>query len=229
LIAATVERTATIVQPIISYDFTTALPSIKRTRVSLRTLKFAATVVATIGAQLLVMAVIFHYRGAFSELGAMAYPGIVLAEFGNSAMILLPTPWPAYTLAMSVILNPWLVGIIGGLAAATGEMVGYYLGCKGRSMVGEGRIYARMQSMTARYGDGAIFFFAVMPVPFDIAGIWAGTVRYPIVRFFLSVAAAKIIRITLVGSVANCRHHKTRDKIAQELVGFRLRDRTDRR
>ena len=31
------------------------------------------------------------------------------------------------------------------------------------------------------------------------------------------------------GSVANCRHHKTRDKIAQELVGFRLRDRTDRR
>jgi membrane protein YqaA with SNARE-associated domain len=133
----------------------------------------------------------------------MAYPGVMLAEFGNSAMIFLPTPWPAYTLAMSVILNPWLVGIIGGLAAAAGEMVGYYLGCKGRNMVREGRMYARMQSMTTRYGDLAIFFFAVMPVPFDIAGIWAGTVRYPIMRFFFSVAAAKIIRITLVAVISH--------------------------
>ena len=64
-------------------------------------------------------------------------------------------------------------------------------------------MYARMQSMTTRYGDLAIFFFAVMPVPFDIAGIWAGTVRYPIMRFFFSVAAAKIIRITLVAVISH--------------------------
>jgi hypothetical protein len=31
------------------------------------------------------------------------------------------------------------------------------------------------------------------------------------------------------GTVAKCKHHKVRDKIAQELVGFRLRDRTVRR
>lgn len=203
MIAATVERTAIIVQPIVSYDFTAAITSIRRTRVSVKALKFAATVLVTIGLQLLVMAVIFYYREPLSQLGAFAYPGVMLAEFGNSAMIFLPTPWPAYTLAMSVVLNPLLVGLVGGLAAAAGEMVGYFLGRKGRSIVSEGRIFTRMQSMTAKYGDRAIFFFAVMPIPFDIAGIWAGTVRYPVVRFFISVAVAKIMRITIVATVAH--------------------------
>ena len=53
---------------------------------------------------------------------------------------------------------------------ASGEMVGYFLGYKGRSFVREGRMYARMQPMTAKYGDRAIFF-AVKPVPFEIAGL----------------------------------------------------------
>ena len=203
MIAATVERTATIIQPIFSYDFTAAITSVRRTGVSLKTLKFAATALLTIGVQLLLMAVIFHYREPLSQLDTLAYPGVMLAEFGNSAMILLPTPWPAYTIAMSIVLNPLLVGLFGGIAAAAGEMVGYLLGCRGRSIVSDSRIYARMQSMTEKYGDRAIFFFAVMPVPFDIAGIWAGTVRYPVVRFFVAVAAAKIIRITIASAVAH--------------------------
>lgn len=157
----------------------------------------------TISVQLVVMAVIFHYREAMAQLDTLAYPGVMLAEFGNSAMILLPTPWPAYTIAMSIVLNPLLVGLFGGIAAAAGEMVGYVLGCKGRNIVCEGRIYTRMQSMTEKYGDRAIFLIAIMPVPFDIAGIWAGTVRYPVVRFFLSVAAAKIIRITVASAIAH--------------------------
>jgi len=65
---------------------------------------------------------------------------------------------------------------------ASGEMVGYFLGYKGRSFVREGRMYARIQPMTAKYGDRAIFF-AVKPVPFEIAGLWAGAARYLIVRF----------------------------------------------
>ena len=203
MIAATVERTASIIGPITSYDFTTAITSIRRTTISVKALKIAAAAALTIGVQLLMMAVIFHYRESLSQLDALAYPGVALAEFGNSAMILLPTPWPAYTIAMSVVLNPLLVGLVGGLAAAAGEMVGYVLGCRGRSIVSGGRIYALMQSMSEKYGDRAIFLIAVMPVPFDIAGIWAGTVRYPVLRFFVSVAAGKIIRITIASTVAH--------------------------
>jgi hypothetical protein len=132
---ATLERTTTAIQPTFSHEFATAVTSIERKKVSLKSLRFAAIVSATIGVQILMMVVIFHYRESLFQTGYLAYPGIALAEFGNSAMILIPTPWPAYTLAMSIVLNPLLVGIIGGLAAAAGEMIGYFLGCKGRSIV----------------------------------------------------------------------------------------------
>ena len=44
----------------------------------------------------------------------------------------------------------------------------------------------------------ALFTFALLPVPFDIAGIWAGTVRYSPARFLLYVAAGKIIKFTVL-------------------------------
>ena len=38
--------------------------------------------------------------------------------------------------------------------------------------------------------------FAALPLPFDIAGIWAGTIRYPPHRFIIYVAAGKVVKIT---------------------------------
>jgi len=84
---ATLERTTTVIQPTFSHEFTTAVTSIGRKKVSLKSLRFAATVSATIVVQLLVMVVIFHYRESLFQTGYLAYPGIALAEFGNSAMI----------------------------------------------------------------------------------------------------------------------------------------------
>ncbi|MDP6071204.1 MAG: VTT domain-containing protein [SAR202 cluster bacterium] len=170
---------------------------------SLRIAKFAVTALLTIGLQVVALAFIFRYIDELSQISALAYPGVMLAEFSNSAMVNLPTPWPAFTLGMAVFLNPFLVGLLGGLAAATGELVGYFLGVRGRSIVDGGRFYARVQKWTDRFGAKAIFVFAVLPVPFDLAGAWAGTVRFPLFKFFHSVAAAKIIRITLLAAASH--------------------------
>ena len=59
---------------------------------------------------------------------------------------------------------------VGHPAVQERSVVGYFLGYKGQSFVCERRMYARMQSMTAKYGDRAIFF-AGLPGPFDIAGL----------------------------------------------------------
>ncbi len=99
---------------------------------SLRIAKFAVTALLTIGLQVVALAFIFRYIDELSQISALAYPGVMLAEFSNSAMVNLPTPWPAFTLGMAVFLNPFLVGLLGGLAAATGELVGYFLGMCGR-------------------------------------------------------------------------------------------------
>ena len=124
--------------------------------------------------------------------------GVFVAEFGNSASIIVPTPGPAYTLAMSVVLHPLLLGLLGGVAAALGELVGYAVGARGSEIVPRGRLYARLQDMTARWGGGVLFGFAVLPIPFDVAGVWAGAVRYPLWRFAVYVTLGKVIKVTTI-------------------------------
>ena len=153
-------------------------------------------VLATVGISVLLTGVLLHFRESLEQLGHWGYVGVFVAEFGNSASIIVPTPGPAYTLAMSVVLHPLLLGLLGGVAAALGELVGYAVGARGSKIVPRGRLYARLQHMPARWGGGVLFGFAVLPIPFDVAGVWAGAVRYPLWRFAVYVTLGKVIKVT---------------------------------
>lgn len=200
--SATVEQEVLDLEARYRFRFADARTS-ARTKFFAKAFRYVAIMATIVAVQGGVVVAVLQYRDALAHMGALAYLGVMLAEFANSAMIFLPTPLPAYTLAVSLVLNPLLVGVLGGLSAASGEMVGYYLGCRGRAVVGEGRTYRRLAGIAHRYGDRAIFLVAVLPVPFDIAGIWAGTVRYPMRRFFAAVAAAKMIRITAAAAASH--------------------------
>ena len=52
--------------------------------------------------------------------------------------------------------------------------------------------------MGTRWRGLAIFAFAATPLPFDIAGIWAGAIRYPIARFLVIVFCGKLILVTAI-------------------------------
>ena len=46
-----------------------------------------------------------------------------------------------------------------------------------------------------KYGGLTCFLFAAIPNPlFDIAGLAAGTLRYPLWRFYLSAGLGKIVK-----------------------------------
>ncbi len=150
------------------------------------------TGLVTVGFSLLVVFALLHFREALAHLGPWSYLGVFLAEMGNSAVIVIPTPGPAYTFAMGVTLNPFILGLIGGIGAAMGELTGYVLGVKGRRILEGGRLYDRFRTMSTRWMGGALFAFAFVPLPFDVAGLWAGTVRYPVWRFMLYVIPGKV-------------------------------------
>lgn len=154
------------------------------------------TGLVAVGFSLLVVFALLHFREALAHLGPWSYLGVFLAEMGNSAVIVIPTPGPAYTFAMGVTLNPFILGLIGGIGAALGELTGYVLGAKGRRILEGGRLYDRFRTMTTRWMGGALFAFALVPVPFDVAGLWAGTVRYPVWRFMLYVIPGKVVKVT---------------------------------
>ena len=156
------------------------------------------SVLAVMALSLVVAFLMIYFRDALYRLGAWGYLGIMLSEFGNSAAMLVPTPSAAFTLAMGSVLNPFVLGIVGGIAAAFGELLGYYVETRGRMALHQTRMYERVASLAPRWGGRILLAFALLPIPFDVAGIWAGTVRYPIPRFLAFVAAGKIVSVTAV-------------------------------
>ncbi len=139
-----------------------------------------------------------RFSTVLESLGSWGYVGVAAAEFSNSAMIIVPTPALAYTFAMGAVLNPFILGIVGGTFATLGEFVGYALGRRGAVLLPDRPMIHRLTRWTDRWGAVVLFCSAALPVPFDVAGIWAGTVRYPIERFALLVWAGKTLKITLV-------------------------------
>ena len=154
---------------------------------------------AIVGISSIVLAVaLIKFGQVLESLGPWGYLGVAMMEFGNSAMLVIPTPAPAYTFAMGAILNPIAIGLIGGTFSALGELIGYNIGRKGDSIVADRPAMIRLRAWTDRWGGVALFAFAALPAPFDIAGIWAGATRYPLPKFFGLVLIGKVIKVTTI-------------------------------
>ena len=161
--------------------------------------RMVALQLAAMGASSIALAyLMIRFSTILESLGSWGYAGVAAAEFSNSAMIIVPTPALAYTFAMGAILNPFILGLIGGAFGTLGEFVGYALGRRGAVLLPDRPMVQRMTEWADRWGAMVLFCSAALPVPFDIAGIWAGTVRYPVERFVLLVWAGKTIKLTLV-------------------------------
>lgn len=150
-----------------------------------RRLQVALLIVGTLALSILVAVALIYFRDH-------------MLRMGNSAAIIIPTPGPVVTLTMASILNPVLVGLIGGVAASIGELFGYAVGASGRKAFEGNRILYRLQALPRHRIGPALFLFAALPLPFDVAGIWAGAIRYSPQRFMLYVTAGKLIKVTSV-------------------------------
>ncbi len=86
---------------------------------------------ATVLLPLLVFYLLVQYWETVVTWGSWGYLGVFLAELANSAVILVPTPGPAYAFAMGVALDPLSLGLIGGVAATLGELTRLHVGSQG--------------------------------------------------------------------------------------------------
>ena len=146
-----------------------------------------------------ISASIFAFREYFAQLAAIGYSGIFLVSLLSSATIILPAPSLALVFAMGSAL-PWLpVGLAAGAGEALGELTGYLAGVGGRVMIEDQKGYDRLTAWMERRGGITIFFLSVIPNPlFDLAGIAAGTLRYPVWRFLLFCWLGKSIKTCIV-------------------------------
>lgn len=133
-------------------------------------------------------------RGSFGTT-QVGYGAVALSALVASAGMIIPVPALATSCAAAIFLSPFLVGVIAGTAEAVGELSGYYLGYTGRYAISRIRIYQRLERWMHRRGWLLLFLFALVPNPiFDVVGIAAGALRYPVWGFLAVVWAGKLIK-----------------------------------
>ena len=146
-----------------------------------------------------VIAAVWYFRGYFSSIEAVGYPAVFLLSLLGSVSMVMPVPGLLSVCSTSVVLDPLLVGVVAGVGETIGEASGYGLGYGGGSVVEKHRAYPKVKRWMEERGALVIFAVSVVPNPvFDVVGVAAGAVRYPLLRFFGIVLLGKVLKGVMV-------------------------------
>jgi membrane protein DedA with SNARE-associated domain len=150
--------------------------------------------VATLIPIIILTALIFINRDMVTKLGNWGYLGAFLIGLVANATVFLPMPGLLLLFALGVALNPILVGLVGAVGGALGEMSGYMVGYSGHTFVKNNRTYKMAEEWIRKWRGLAIFMFALVPLlPLDVAGIIAGVSRFPVWKFLIACWFGKAI------------------------------------
>ncbi|MFB0534707.1 MAG: VTT domain-containing protein [Anaerolineae bacterium] len=162
----------------------------RRTRTKvLRLLALFIVVAATVAGVL--------WRDRLGRFVAYGYPGIFLISLAGNATVIFPLPNLALVFALGGlgVFDPILLGLAAGLGGALGELTGYLAGYSGQAVIENREMYDSLHGWMRKYGLATIFFLSVIPNPFfDLAGIAAGALRFPIGYFLLSCWLGKTLK-----------------------------------
>ena len=152
---------------------------------------------------LLLFGIVAFFAGDYiKKYSTVSYISILLICFFSNSTVLLPAPSSLVVIEYSLILNPVLVALCGGLGAALGEMTGFLVGYHSKKIINTNPKYRTTKVITwlkrkfLNHPYLIVFIFSLIPFPvFDIVGIMAGATKLKPSLFFVNTLAGKIIKM----------------------------------
>lgn len=139
------------------------------------------------------------FREQLVALRGLGYVGIFLVGILGNATVIFPVPSLAIVFAGGSVLNPLVVGLVSGVGEPLGELTGYLAGYGGSAVVQDGPRFQRIKLWMERRGFLTLFVLSAIPNPvFDLAGIAAGMVGFPVAKFLLACWLGKTLKAMLV-------------------------------
>ncbi len=142
----------------------------------------------------------------YHAMGNYGYLGVFVVTLISSAALVLPVPYLAAIFVAGSFLDPRIVALVAGSAAALGELTGYAIGYTGRSLLPDNHWTLLIQRGMKRFGAPILFVAALIPNPFfDAVGMIAGASRIPVWMFLLAAFLGKTLRfwiLAVLGGVA---------------------------
>ena len=152
-----------------------------------------------ISAAFIATGLVLWATGTFN-IETAGYTSIWFLAFIGAALVFLPvSSLAAVCVAAAVDLNPFLLAVVAGSAEAVGELTGYLAGMGGKAVFDRNRFYLRFKNLFSRYAALTLLVGSIIPNPlFDIMGVAAGSILYPVRKFLLLVFVGKVVKFTWV-------------------------------
>ena len=154
---------------------------------------------AILAVSIALLCFIWVNREELKNLSEYGYAGIFVINFLSAATVLFPAPGTATVFIGGAVWNPFIVGLVSGLGSGLGELFAYFLGYGGRGLLkdeeNKHKWIIKLEKAFSKSGFRTSFIFAALPLPFfDVIGVIAGAVNYPVWKFLLAVTSARILR-----------------------------------
>jgi uncharacterized membrane protein YdjX (TVP38/TMEM64 family) len=159
-------------------------------------LKYLLLLVAALLTIILVTVLVQKPTNFDEYVQSSGYVGVFMMAVIGSASPVWPLPgsWAIF-IAAGLGLNPIILGLLGGIGEPIGELTGYTFGFGGQVALQRLKRYAQIEKWMKRWGGLTIFLVSAIPNVFiKLATIAAGSLRYPLWRFFIFCWAGKTIK-----------------------------------
>lgn len=155
----------------------------------------------------IILSIAFYvFRDYFKEAISLGLLGIFIANFVSSATFFVSAPAFLTIITGGGLYSPILVAVVAAVGACLGDMLGFAFGHSGRRLtrkkLDRHKTVRFLEKHFHRHGALIIFILAIVPNPFfDVAGILAGMVNYPPLKFFAIMLIGRFIRYWLLAQV----------------------------
>jgi len=130
----------------------------------------------------------------------LGYPGIFIINMIGSLAIGIPLPTFIVVFIFGGILNPWVVGLAGGLGSATGTLLAYMIG-RGSGETIKKRVcwMRKAEERSKRFGMfPVIVLLAFTAITSDKMAIFTGIVKYDVKKYYLATIIGKVMLHTII-------------------------------
>ena len=119
------------------------------------------------------------------------YLGVFVYNLFGPGTFLIPT--------LSRHMNVILLSLVTAAGMALNDSVSWLAGKNGDIVFPRGRRVARIEAAIKKYGPFALFFWAIIPFPYDFIAVIAGILKHPFKRFLIPTFLGRLIRFLLMG------------------------------
>ncbi|MDZ7587136.1 MAG: VTT domain-containing protein [Patescibacteria group bacterium] len=119
------------------------------------------------------------------------YLGIFAFNLVGPGMFLIPTA--------SRFFNVLGVALVTSLGMTLNDAVSWLAGKNGDIIFPRGRRVKHVEGYIKKYGPFALFFWAIIPFPYDFIAVIAGYLKLPFKRFLIPTFFGRLLRFLLMG------------------------------